>query len=51
MMNFINSIPENLGWCIVGALALLCLQFIGLLIRYGIDYIRDLRADETCEEE
>ena len=52
-MNFINSIPENVGWVIVGAVGMVALEMLGLLIGTVVDMIRDRLADdeEECEEE
>lgn len=52
-MNFINSIPENIGWVIVGAVGMVALEMLGLLIGTVVDMIRDRLADdeEECEEE
>ena len=41
MMNFINSIPDHIGWIMVGAVGCLCVQMLGLIIRTVIDMVRD----------
>lgn len=46
MMNFINSIPESIGWAMVGFEIALCVVMIGVLISYGVQYIKDCKADE-----
>ena len=52
LMNWICSIPENVGWVIVGAVGMLALEMLGLLIGTVVDMIRDRLADdeEECEE-
>ena len=52
LMNWICSIPENVGWVIVGAVGMLAIEMLGLLIGTVVDMIRDRLADdeEECEE-
>lgn len=41
MINFINSIPDHIGWIAVGVVGCLCVQMFGLLIRTVVDMVRD----------
>ena len=48
-MNWICSIPEHIGWVIVGAVGMLALEMCGLLIGTVVDMIRDHFMDDECE--
>lgn len=53
MMNLINAIPENLGWAIVGATAMLCVVMIvklGALIITAIKENKEAEAEEEWAE-
>ena len=52
MMNFICSIPEEIGWVIVGAVGMLALEMFGLLVGTVVDMVRERMADdeEECAE-
>jgi hypothetical protein len=50
LMNWICSIPEEIGWVIVGAVGMLCLEMFGLLIGTVVDMIRERMMDDDEEE-
>jgi hypothetical protein len=49
-MNWICSIPEEIGWVVVGALGMLCLEMCGLLIGTVVDMVRERIMDDEAEE-
>lgn len=50
MMNLINAIPDHIGWMIVGAVGMLCLEMFGLLIGTVVDMVRERMMDDEAEE-
>lgn len=46
MMNFINSIPENIGWMLVGAVATIILYFLVDIVRMIIIGIKSRREED-----
>lgn len=50
MMNFICSIPEHIGWIIVGMVLCLCVEMFGLLIGTVIQAIKERLEDDEEEE-
>lgn len=50
MMNFINSIPDHIGWIMVGVLGTLVVLMGGLLIRTVVDMVRERMMDDEAEE-
>lgn len=50
MMNFIYSIPENIGWVLVGMVACLCIEAFGLLIGTVIQAIKERMEDDEVGE-
>ena len=51
MMNFINTIPENVGWVMVGATGMLCVVALVMLGKCIFDTIieRIMWEDEEIE--
>lgn len=50
MLNFINSIPDSIGWTLVGAIATICAIAcwkVGKVIYFAIK--ERLEDDESCE--
>lgn len=53
MMNLICAIPENIGWIIGGAVAMLTLEICGVLIGTVVNMIRERLTDyddDLCED-
>ena len=50
IMNLINAIPEHIGWIIVGAVGMLCLEMLGLVISTVVDMVRERMMDDEAEE-
>jgi hypothetical protein len=48
MMNFINAIPDSIGWTMVGVLGTLAVLLGGLLIRTVTQMVRE-RIEERKE--
>ena len=46
MMNFINSIPTNIGWMLVGAVAAILLCFLIDVIRMAVIAIKGRREED-----
>lgn len=51
MMNLICSIPDHIGWVIVGAVGMLALEMFGLLVGTVIDMVRERMMDDDEESE
>lgn len=51
MMNFINTIPENIGWVIVGVVGTLCAMMLFKLGKIVVEMIKLRLEDEEAEEE
>lgn len=49
MLNLICSIPENIGWAMVGFIAAFCVVLFAKLVGYGIEYVLTCQEEE-CEE-
>ena len=53
MLNFINSIPDSIGWALVGALAIICVIAywkVGKIVYFAIkERIEDNKNCEICE--
>ena len=49
MMNWICSIPDHIGWMMVGAVGMLALEMLGLLIGTVVDMVRDRMMDDEEE--
>ena len=45
MMNFVNSIPTNIGWMLVGAVAAILLYFLLDIIKMAFIGIKDRREE------
>ena len=50
MMNWICSIPDHIGWMIVGAVGMLALEMFGLLVGTVVDMVRERMIDDEAEE-
>ena len=50
MMNWICSIPDHIGWMIVGAVGMLALEMFGLLMGTVVDMVRERMMDDEAEE-
>ena len=50
MMNWICSIPEEIGWVLVGAVGMLALEMLGLLVGTVVDMVRERMMDDDEEE-
>ena len=50
MMNWICSIPDHIGWMIVGAVGMLALEMFGLLMGTVVDIVRERMMDDEAEE-
>lgn len=50
MMNLICSIPDSIGWVLVGAVGMFTLEMCGLLIGTVIDMVRDRLTNYDDEE-
>ena len=50
MMNFINMIPESIGWAMVGATAMLCAVVIYNIGKCVVEAIKT-RIEDANEEE
>lgn len=46
MMNFICSIPEHIGWIVVGVVLCLCIEMFGLLVGTVVQAIKERLEDE-----
>lgn len=46
MLNMIYSIPENIGWIIVGTLATLCVITTIKLVKIGIEMYHDHKENQ-----
>ena len=51
MMNWICSIPDHIGWMIVGAVGMLALEMLGLLVGTVVDMVRERMMDDEAESE
>ena len=51
MLEFINSIPENIGWALVGFAICLCVMMMIKLGQTFVEMWRDWHEEETDEEE
>ena len=49
-MNWICSIPDHIGWMIVGAVGMLALEMFGLLMGTVVDMVRERMMDDEAEE-
>lgn len=49
MMNFMNIIPENLGWAIVGGLAVVCAYAWWKLAKVFVEMYKEWREDLEAE--
>ena len=50
MMNWLCSIPDHIGWMIVGAVGMLALEMFGLLVGTVVDMVRERMMDDEAEE-
>ena len=50
MMNWICSIPDHIGWMIVGAVGMLALEMFGLLVGTVVDMVRERMMGDEAEE-
>ena len=50
LMNWICSIPDHIGWVLVGAVGMLALEMLGLLVGTVVDMVRERMMDEGAEE-
>jgi hypothetical protein len=50
MMNFINAIPENIGWVMVGAAWAFALVLTSVVVRQVAQIIKDNREEEKEAE-
>ena len=50
MMNWICSIPDHIGWMIVGAVGMLALEMFGLLVGTVVDMVRERMINDEAEE-
>ena len=50
MINWICSIPEEIGWVLVGAAGMLALEMLGLLVGTVVDMVRERMIDDEAEE-
>lgn len=50
MTNWICSIPDHIGWMIVGAVGMLALEMFGLLVGTVVDMVRERMMDDEAEE-
>lgn len=50
MMNFIYNIPENAGWVIVGATAMLAAVMLVKLGQIIVEMVKERMTDEEVEE-
>jgi hypothetical protein len=46
MFNLIYNIPENAGWFIVGALAMLCAVMLVKVIKFSIEMCKEWITEE-----
>ena len=51
MMNLICSIPENVGWAMVGAAMMLCAMLLYKLGKMIVDCVREYIEEEKKERE
>lgn len=51
MMNLICSIPDHIGWMLVGAVGMLTLEMFGLLVGTIVDMVRERMMDDDEESE
>lgn len=51
MMNLICSIPNHIGWMLVGAVGMLTLEMFGLLVGTIVDMVRERMMDDDEESE
>ena len=49
MMNIINLIPENIGWIVVGATAMLTMMVATKLVKTLAAMVKDYMTDD-CED-
>ena len=47
MMNFINAIPENIGWVMVGAAWAFALVLTSIVARQVVQIIKDNREEKN----
>ena len=47
MLNFVNSIPENIGWVVVGFLLAMCVVVVAKMVGEGVRYLKECRAEGT----
>lgn len=47
MLNFVNSIPENVGWVMVGFLLAMCVVMVAKMVGEGIRYFKECRAEDA----
>jgi len=50
MMNFINTIPENIGWVAVGVVGTLCAMMLFKLGKIVVEMIKSRLEDEDQGE-
>lgn len=50
LLEMICSIPDHIGWMLVGFFGCLCLEVVGLLIGTVVDMIRDRLTNYDDEE-
>ena len=46
IMNWICSIPNHIGWMMVGAVGMLALAMFGLLVGTAVDMMRERMTDD-----
>jgi hypothetical protein len=51
MMNWICSIPDHIGWMLVGAVGMLALEMLGLLVGTVVDMVRERMTNYEDEYE
>lgn len=50
MISWLCSIPDHIGWMMVGAVGVLALEMLGLLIGTVVDMVRERMMDDEAEE-
>lgn len=51
MLEFICSIPEEIGWALVGAVAVIAIELGALVISEVVEMVRDRLTDDDEMEE
>lgn len=49
IINWLCSIPEEIGWVLVGAAGMLALEMFGLLVGTVVDIVRERMMDDEEE--